>query len=72
MVLINEIALGALPIFKKRLDPAVRLKTSENANNFPAGSWYQNDIVSTSLRRYHVALTLMQHHFYVPGLAVIP
>ena len=29
------------------------------------GIWCQNDVVSTSMRRYHVASTLIRRHFYV-------
>ena len=32
---------------------------------FPAGIWCQNDVVSTSMRRYHVASTLPLRHFHV-------
>ena len=28
------------------------------------GIWYQNDVVSTSIRRNHVAPTLIRRHFY--------
>ena len=31
---------------------------------YPAGIWCQNDVVSTSMRRDHVASTLTQRHFY--------
>ena len=30
---------------------------------FPAGIWCQNDVVSTSMRRNHVASTLIRRHF---------
>ena len=29
------------------------------------GIWCQNDVVSTSMRRHHVASTLIRRHFYV-------
>ena len=29
----------------------------------PAGIWCQNDVVLTSMRRNHVASTLIRHHF---------
>ena len=29
----------------------------------PAGIWCQNDVVSTSMRRHHVASTLIRRHF---------
>ena len=31
----------------------------------PAGIWCQNEVVSTSMRRDHVASTLTRRHFYV-------
>ena len=37
---------------------AVYLKDS------PVGSWCQNDVVSTSMRRDHVASTLIRRHFH--------
>ena len=33
--------------------------------NCPVGIWCQNDVVSTSMRRHHVASTLIRRHFYV-------
>ena len=30
---------------------------------YPAGIWCQNDVVSTSVRRNHVASTLIRRHF---------
>ena len=33
--------------------------------SLPAGTQYQNDIVSTSMRRDHVASTLIRRHFNV-------
>ena len=34
-------------------------------SNSPVSIWCQNDVVSTSMRRHHVALTLIRCHFYV-------
>ena len=34
-------------------------------NTFPAGTQYQNDVVSTSTRRDDVASTLIRRHFNV-------
>ena len=31
--------------------------------NYPVGIWCQNDVVSTSMRRDHVASTLIRRHF---------
>ena len=31
---------------------------------FPLGIWCQNDVVSTSMRRNHVASTLVRRHLY--------
>ena len=31
----------------------------------PVGIWCQNDVVSTSMRRHHVASTLIRRHFHV-------
>ena len=31
----------------------------------PVGLWCQNDVVSTSMRRHHVASTLTRRHYYV-------
>ena len=31
----------------------------------PVGIWCQNDVVSTSMRRDHVASMLIRRHFYV-------
>ena len=36
-----------------------------NEKNCPAGIWCQNDVVSTSMRRQHVASTFVRRHFYV-------
>ena len=33
--------------------------------DYPAGTQYQNDVVSTSMRRDHVASTLIRRHFNV-------
>ena len=30
----------------------------------PVGIWCQNDVVSTSMRRNHVASTIIRRHFY--------
>ena len=35
------------------------------SEEYPAGIWCQNDVVSTSMRRDHVASTLIRRHFYV-------
>ena len=35
----------------------------EPTTHFPAGIWCQNDVVSTSMRRNHVASTLIRRHF---------
>ena len=32
---------------------------------YPVGIWCQNDVVSTSMRRNHVASTLIRRHFHV-------
>ena len=32
---------------------------------FLVGIWCENDVVSMSMRRYHVTSTLIRHHFYV-------
>ena len=32
---------------------------------YPAGIWCQNDVVSTSVRRNHVASTLIRRHFRI-------
>ena len=34
-----------------------------HAHNHPVGIWCQNDVVSTSMRRNHVASTLIRRHF---------
>ena len=44
--------------------------SSQNANitthrENPVGIWCQNDFVSTSMRRYHVASTFIRRPFYV-------
>ena len=31
----------------------------------PVGIWCQTDVVSTSMRRHHVASTLIRRHFHV-------
>ena len=33
--------------------------------HYPVGIWCQNDVVTTSMRRHHVASTLIRRHFYV-------
>ena len=34
-----------------------------DSNSNPVGIWCQNDVVSTSMRRDHVASTLIRRHF---------
>ena len=34
-----------------------------NYEGIPVGIWCQNDVVSTSVRRHHVTLTLIRRHF---------
>ena len=41
------------------------LNISMQTKNIPAGTQHQNDVISTSMRRDHVALTLMRRHFNV-------
>ena len=42
-------------------------KKAENAvcTSLPLGIWCQNAVVSTSMRRHHVASTLIRCHFHV-------
>ena len=53
------------------LDNYVKIcKTGENTSEVivesdPAGTQHQNDVVSTSMRRDHVASTLIRRHFNV-------
>ena len=39
------------------------LEWPTGTRNNPAGIWCQNDVVSTSMRRNHVASTLIRRHF---------
>ena len=47
----------------------IELSKSRSAVNadivVPAGIWCQNDVILTSMRRNHVASTLIRRHFYV-------
>ena len=39
--------------------------TQQQQERFPVDIWCQNDVVSTSMRRHHVASTLIRRHFLV-------
>ena len=50
---------------EKRTDAEIdsNTKVTKEAVMFPAGIWCQNDVVTTSMRRHHVASTLIRRHF---------
>ena len=47
--------------FVKKWPPNISFRYLRS--NYPAGIWCQNDVVSTSMRRHHVASTLIRRHF---------
>ena len=52
-------------VYKKMMFHILQLQFSKFhlRETFPVGIWCQNDVVSTSMRRNHVASTLIRRHF---------
>ena len=60
--------LGRIKVAKEKLDstfyiPYLGYGETLIPTVFPAGIWCQNDVVSMSMRRNHVASTLIRRHF---------
>ena len=60
---------GALPIALRGLANSAVYETDScvatKKRPAPGGIWCQNDVVSTSMRRNHVASTFIRRHLYV-------
>ena len=46
-------------------DQSLRCPPEDALDPYPAGTQHQNDVVSTSMRRDHVASTLIRRHFNI-------
>ena len=52
--------VNSVPILEKKKEWYFWLGSS---TDIPAGIWCENDVGSTSMRRHHVASTLIRRHF---------
>ena len=63
-VIVLGLQIGS--VFKLAVQrPSVAVLLCLCIGSFPAGTQHQNDVVSTSMRRDHVASTLIRRHFNV-------